>query len=157
MSYIIEEFKTLFLRGRVVDLVIAVILGKTFGDLIISLVNSVIIPVLSIILGKTDFADLEYKYSKDISIEYGKFINVVIIFVLSILSVFFLFIRPFNKMIDENEKKIKLKEAKEEKQLDEKVSKLENEIRVLKREKEILENPWKNKFESKIARKLMEE
>lgn len=53
-----KEFKEFILRGNVVDLAVAVIIGAAFGTIVTSLVNDLIMPPIGLILGNVDFADL---------------------------------------------------------------------------------------------------
>jgi large conductance mechanosensitive channel len=98
----IEEFKKFALRGNMLDLAIAVILGGAFGAIVTSLVSDVLMPPLGKLLGGVDFSSLfvvlgggsypSIKAAKDAgaaTINYGVFINTVINFVIVAAALFF--------------------------------------------------------------------
>ena len=106
----LKEFKQFVLRGNVIDLAIAVIIGGAFGKIITSLVNDIVMPPLGLLLGKVNFSDLfisldgtKYASLADAqtagaaTINYGIFINTIIDFVL-VAIVMFLVIYWFNKL-----------------------------------------------------------
>jgi large conductance mechanosensitive channel len=106
----LKEFKAFVMRGNVVDLAIAVIIGGAFGKIITSLVNDIIMPPIGLLLGNVNFADLfvsltGQKYDSltaaqtagAATINYGLFINTVIDFLI-VAFVIFLLIRTMNRM-----------------------------------------------------------
>jgi large conductance mechanosensitive channel len=105
-----KEFKDFIMRGNVVDLAVAVIIGGAFGKIITSLVNDIIMPPIGLLLGGVDFANLfidlsgmGYTSLADAqaagapTINYGLFINAIIDFVIVAL-VIFLVIKAINKL-----------------------------------------------------------
>jgi large conductance mechanosensitive channel len=100
---IIKEFRAFAVRGNVIDLAVAVIIGGAFGKIISSLVNDVIMPPLGVLLGGVDFKDLTYVLKKAtgeveaVTINYGMFIQNVIDFLI-IAFVIFMLIKGFNSM-----------------------------------------------------------
>ncbi len=106
----LKEFKEFVMKGNVIDLAVAVIIGAAFGRIITSLVNDIIMPPLGLLLGKVNFTDLfislngtKYATLADAqaagaaTINYGVFINTIIDFILVAL-VIFLIIRSINRM-----------------------------------------------------------
>jgi large conductance mechanosensitive channel len=91
----IKEFKEFILRGNVLDLAVAVIIGAAFTAIINSLVNDIIMPIIGLILGGIDFTSLAYQVG-DATITYGNFIQAIINFLLVAL-VLFLIIRSINR------------------------------------------------------------
>jgi large conductance mechanosensitive channel len=91
----LKEFRDFVMRGNVIDLAIAVILGAAFGAIITSLVNDILMPLIGIVLGGVDFTSLTYQVG-DAVIAYGKFIQAIINF-LVIAFVLFLIIRSVNR------------------------------------------------------------
>src|SRR5512141_2433278 len=65
----LKEFKDFALRGNVMDLAVAVIIGGAFGKIIASLVNDVLMPLIGLLLGGLDFSTLSFKV-KDASVNY---------------------------------------------------------------------------------------
>jgi large conductance mechanosensitive channel len=83
----IKEFKAFIMRGNVMDLAVAVIIGGAFGKIVSSLVTDLIMPVIGLILGGIDFSGLSFTVGKTI-ITYGNFINNVIDFLIIALVIF---------------------------------------------------------------------
>jgi large conductance mechanosensitive channel len=98
MRDILVEFKAFLLRGNVVDLAIAVIIGVAFGAVVTSLVEDVITPFIAAIGGKPDFSDVAFNVG-DGRIAIGSFLNALITFVVIAAVVFFLVVRPINWMM----------------------------------------------------------
>ena len=95
MKDTIKEFKTFVLRGNVVDLAIAVVIGAAFGAVVTALVKDLITPILAI-PGKTDFSSLKFTIRKS-DFLYGDFINTIISFLSIAAAVFFLVVKPVNR------------------------------------------------------------
>jgi large conductance mechanosensitive channel len=93
----VKDFKAFVLRGNVVDLAIAVVIGAAFGALVTAFVKDLITPILAI-PGKTDFSDLKFTI-RESDFLYGDFLNAVIAFVSIAAAVFFFVVRPVNKMM----------------------------------------------------------
>ena len=90
------EFKEFAMKGSVVDLAVGVVIGATFGKIVDSLVNDIIMPIVGILIGGYDFSKLSLKVG-EAEIKYGNFIQsslncVIITFVL------FMVIKAINKM-----------------------------------------------------------
>ncbi|HET6912418.1 MAG TPA: large-conductance mechanosensitive channel protein MscL [Rhodanobacteraceae bacterium] len=89
-----SDFKAFIMRGNVLDLAIAVVIGGAFGKVVTSLVNDVIMPPIGLLVGGIDFSHLKWviKNSPDpkqvVSINYGEFVNTVITFLIIALAVF---------------------------------------------------------------------
>lgn len=92
----IKEFRDFIMRGNVIDLAVAVIIGTAFTAIVNSLVNDIIMPIIGAILGGIDFTSLAIQVG-DASITYGNFIQAIINFLL-IALVLFLIIRSINRM-----------------------------------------------------------
>jgi large conductance mechanosensitive channel len=95
----IKEFKAFIMRGNVVDLAVAVIIGGAFGKIVTSLVSDIIMPVIGLIIGGIDFTGLAITIGSA-KVTYGNFINNIIDFLI-IAFVIFLMI----KVIDNLKKK----------------------------------------------------
>jgi len=115
----IQEFKMFLTRGNVMDLAVGVIIGAAFGKIVDSLVNDVIMPILGLILGKIDFANLYWVISEGKTpapypsldtarkagaavLAYGNFINTVVYFII-IGFVIFLLVRSVNRLMPKKE------------------------------------------------------
>jgi len=89
-----QDFKKFIMRGNVVDLAVAVIIGGAFGRIITSLVNDLLMPVLGILIGGINFTDLKIVIraaqgeTAELAINYGAFIQSVIDFLIIALAIF---------------------------------------------------------------------
>ena len=105
-----KEFKAFIMRGNVLDLAIAVIIGGAFGKIVTSFVNDIIMPPIGLLLGKVDFSNLflnlsgtpyasvaEAKKAGVPTINYGMFLNTLIDFLIVALVIFFV-VRFANKL-----------------------------------------------------------
>lgn len=88
-----QEFKEFILRGNVLDLAVAVVIGAAFGKIIDALVENIIMPSIALMFGNTDFAS-DWAY---MGITYGVFIQAVIDFLI-IAAAIFVFIKVINKL-----------------------------------------------------------
>ena len=95
MKGFIEEFKGFAMKGNVVDLAVAVVIGAAFGKIVSSLVANIIMPLVGIILGGVSFAGMSYQIG-DAMITYGVFIQAVVDFVIVAL-VIFMVVKAINK------------------------------------------------------------
>ena len=93
------EFKEFIARGNVIDLAVGVIIGASFGKIVTSLVEQVVMPPIGLLLGKVDFANLKWVLApenpateavEEVAIQYGAFINTLIQFAIVALVVFLL-------------------------------------------------------------------
>jgi large conductance mechanosensitive channel len=131
MKQFIEEFKKFIARGNVIDLAIGVLIGGSFGKIVSSLVNDIIMPTLGMLLGKVDFTQLQYVFpGSDVAIRYGAFIQTVVDFLIIALVVFIV-IKAMNRFIKKKEE-VK-KEQKPEPVLPSRQEVLLEEIRDLLR------------------------
>lgn len=93
----IKEFKAFIMRGNVMDLAVAVIIGGAFGKIISSLVADIIMPLIGLILGGLDFTALAITVG-NAKVTYGNFISAVIDFLI-IALVIFLMIKALDKLM----------------------------------------------------------
>ncbi len=97
----VQEFKDFLMRGSVLDLAVAVVIGAAFGAIITSFVNDILMPIIGVLLGGVDFTTLSVTVG-DAVIAYGNFIQVTINFII-IAFVIFLIVKAFNKMQKQEE------------------------------------------------------
>jgi large conductance mechanosensitive channel len=93
-----QEFKAFLLRGNVVDLAVAVVIGVAFGAVVTSMVEDLVTPLIAAIIGKPDFSALTFTINGS-QFFYGNFINALISFVSIAAVIFFLVITPMNALI----------------------------------------------------------
>lgn len=91
-----QEFKDFAMKGNVMDLAVGVIIGGAFGKIITSLVGDVIMPVVGLLMGGVNFADLSIPIGKAV-IKYGAFLQNVVDFLI-IAYVIFLIVKAINRM-----------------------------------------------------------
>ena len=103
---LVTEFKEFIARGNVVDLAVGVIIGASFGKIVTSLVEQVVMPPIGLLLGRVDFSNLEWvlvpenpatEEIEKVAIQYGAFINTVIQFLI-VAIVIFLMVKLVNKL-----------------------------------------------------------
>lgn len=100
---ILEEFKNFAIKGNVLDLAVAVIIGGAFGKIVTSLVNDLLMPSIGLLLGNTDFSNLKImlkaatEQTEAVTLNYGVFINTVIDFLIVAISIF-MAIKAFNRI-----------------------------------------------------------
>lgn len=87
MQNFLQEFKAFALKGNVLDLAVAVVIGGAFGKIVSSLVNTIIMPLVGILLGGLDFSGLSFTVGQAV-IKYGEFIQSVVDFLIIALAIF---------------------------------------------------------------------
>jgi large conductance mechanosensitive channel len=100
---ILSDFKQFLLRGNVVDLAVAVVIGAAFGAVITALVEDLLTPLIAAIGGQQDFSALDFTIN-DSTFRYGDFINKVVTFVSIAAAVFFFVVVPINALIARSRK-----------------------------------------------------
>jgi large conductance mechanosensitive channel len=93
----IKEFRDFLMRGNLVELAVAFVMGLAFAALINSFVNDLIMPVIAMIIGKPDFSGLTFTIN-DAVFRYGAFITALITFVSTAAAIFFFVVRPINAL-----------------------------------------------------------
>ena len=98
-----KGFKTFVLRGNVVDLAIAVVIGVAFGVVITAFVKDLVTPLIAALGGKPDFSGLYFtiNHSKFL---YGDFINVVLAFVIIAAVIYFFVVVPYTALLERSRK-----------------------------------------------------
>jgi len=91
----LKEFREFILRGNLVELAVAVVIGTAFGAVIAALVKDLITPLIAAIGGKPDFAGLTFTIN-DSRFLYGEFINALLAFLIVAAVVFYCVIKPVN-------------------------------------------------------------
>ena len=94
----LTEFKQFILRGNVIDLAVAVVIGAAFGAIITSLVTNIITPIIAAIFGQPDFSGLSFTLNGS-EILYGAFLNSVIGFLIIATVIFFAVVKPMNAIM----------------------------------------------------------
>lgn len=88
MKRYLEEFKAFAMRGNVIDLAVAVVIGGAFGKIVSSLVDDIVMPLVGAVTGKVDFSDLVWHVTGTVSVRYGMFISAIITFIIVAAAIF---------------------------------------------------------------------
>jgi large conductance mechanosensitive channel len=96
-------FRDFIMRGNVVDLAVAVVIGAAFGAVITSFVNDVLMQIIAAIGGQPEFSSLSFKIGEGV-IKYGSFLNALITFLLIAAAVYFIVVLPMNKLAERRAK-----------------------------------------------------
>jgi len=91
----LKGFKDFLLRGNVVDLAVAVVIGGAFGAVVAALVKDLITPLIAAIAGKPDFSTLTFTVNNS-KFLYGEFLNAVVSFLLIAAAIYFVIVVPMN-------------------------------------------------------------
>lgn len=94
----LNDFKAFLLRGNVIDLAVAVVIGVAFKAIVDSLVADLITPLIGAVGGKPDFSALHFTINSSV-FRYGAFLNEVISFVIVAAVIFFFVITPVNALM----------------------------------------------------------
>jgi len=133
MKQFLNDFKNFASKGNVLDLAIGVIMGSAFGKIVSSLVNDIIMPIISVLTGGLSFSDIKLvlvaatETKAEVAILSGNFIKNIIDFIIIALSIFVM-IKGLAKM-----------KRKEEAKPDIPTGPVENELSILKEIKTLLE------------------
>ena len=95
----LKGFKDFVLRGNVIDLAVAVVIGVAFGAVVKAFVDNLITPLIAATFGKPDFSGLAFTINGSI-FRYGLFINALITFVLLAAAVYFVVVAPMDKLAE---------------------------------------------------------
>jgi large conductance mechanosensitive channel len=94
----LKEFRDFLLRGNIVELAVAFVMGLAFAAVVNSLVNDLVTPLIAMVISKPDFSDLTFTIN-DAVFRYGSFLTAVIQFVSIAAAVFFFVVKPVNALL----------------------------------------------------------
>jgi large conductance mechanosensitive channel len=94
----LRQFRDFLLRGNILELAVAFVLGVAFAAVVNSLVDDLVMPLVAMIIGEPDFSDLTFTIN-DAVFRYGAFITAVIQFVAIAAAVFFFVVKPVQAML----------------------------------------------------------
>jgi len=98
-----KGFRQFLLRGNVIDLAVAVVIGAAFGAVISAFVKDLLTPLIAALVGKPDFSALQFTVHGSTFL-YGDFLNVLISFVLVAAAVYYFVVTPVNALISRSRK-----------------------------------------------------
>jgi len=90
----LKEFKEFVMRGNVLDLAVAVIIGGAFGKIIGSLVNDILMPLIGLVMGGVNFSELSFMVGEAV-VKWGAFVQAIVDFVI-IAFVIFMIVKSAN-------------------------------------------------------------
>jgi large conductance mechanosensitive channel len=94
----LKEFRDFIMRGNIVELAVAFVLGLAFATLINSFVGDLVMPIVAMLIGKPDFSNLTFTIN-DAVFRYGAFITALITFALTAAAIFFFVVKPINMLM----------------------------------------------------------
>lgn len=92
-----KEFKDFAMRGNLIDMAIAVVIGTAFGKVISSFVDGIVMPMVGLLIGKANFNDLIWSPKPGVTIAYGAFLTQVLDFLIIAFAVFMV-IKMMNRL-----------------------------------------------------------
>jgi large conductance mechanosensitive channel len=95
----VRGFRDFILRGSLVDLAVAVVIGAAFGALVAAMVSDLITPIIAAIGGKPDFNSLSFTINKS-KFLYGHFLNAIITFAIIAVVVYFFVVKPVSALLE---------------------------------------------------------
>jgi large conductance mechanosensitive channel len=95
---VLKEFRDFVLRGNVVELAVAVVIGAAFGAVVAAFVKDIVTPIIGAIGGEPDFSGLSFTINGS-KFLYGDFLNALIAFLMIAAVVFFFVVRPLNALM----------------------------------------------------------
>ena len=95
----LNEFKNFLVRGNLVELAVAFVMGIAFAAVVTSFVDDLVMPIIAMIFGKPNFNDLTFTIN-DAVFRYGAFLTSVIQFVAIATAVFFFVVKPLTELTD---------------------------------------------------------
>ena len=98
MQGVLKEFKGFLMRGNLIELAVAFVIGIAFAGVVASLVDDLITPLIGAIIGKSDFSGLSFTINSS-HFMYGSFLTSVLSFVSVAAAVFFFVVKPMNMLL----------------------------------------------------------
>ena len=95
----LREFRDFLLRGNILELAVAFVVGVAFGALITSFVDNLLMPIVAMIFGKSDFRELTFTIN-DAVFRYGSFLTDLLAFIAVAAAVFFFVVKPVNAWVN---------------------------------------------------------
>ncbi len=94
----IREFRDFLLRGNLVELAVAFVIGLAFAALVASFVDDLILPIVAMIFGQPDFSALDFTINDSV-FRYGAFLTALITFVTTAAAIFLFVVKPMNAIM----------------------------------------------------------
>ncbi|SDJ40694.1 large conductance mechanosensitive channel [Frankineae bacterium MT45] len=131
----LKGFKEFIMRGNVVDLAVAVVIGAAFGAVVKAFVEDIITPIIAAIFGKPDFSGLTFTINGSV-FKYGDFINALITFLSVAAAIYFFIVAPLNAIA---ERKARRRAAGQV--VEEDPAEMSDEVALLTQIRDLLQTP----------------
>jgi large conductance mechanosensitive channel len=109
----IKEFRDFLMRGNLLELAVAFVMGLAFAALINSFVSDLIMPIVAMIIGKPDFSSLTFTIN-DAVFRYGAFLTATITFIATAAAIFFFVVKPMNAIMARMKKPVEEEDPSDE-------------------------------------------
>lgn len=106
----LKGFRDFIMKGNVVDLAVAVVIGAAFGAVVNSLVENILMPLIAALVGSPDFDAFAVLTINGVDIKFGVFLTVLVNFILVAAAIYFVVVMPMNHMIARRNAKLGIKE-----------------------------------------------
>lgn len=106
----LKGFKDFIMKGNVVDLAVAVVIGAAFGAVVNSLVENILMPLIAALFGSTNFDGFALLTINGVDIKFGVFLTVLVNFFIVAAAIYFMVVVPMNHMIARRNAKLGIKE-----------------------------------------------
>ncbi len=103
LQNLVADFKKFLIRGNLVSLAVAVVIGTVFAALIKALIADIITPIIALIFGKPNFGTLSFTINSSHFL-YGDFVNAIVTFLTTAAAVFFLVVKPYEEWSERRSK-----------------------------------------------------
>jgi large conductance mechanosensitive channel len=120
----IKEFRDFLLRGNLVELAVAFVIGLAFAALVTSFVDDLILPIVAMFFGEPDFSTLDFTIN-DAVFRYGAFLTALITFLTTAAAIFFFVVKPVNAIMARVQKPAETEVTDEERRHQELLAALE--------------------------------
>lgn len=110
----LQGFKEFIMKGNVIDLAVAVVMGGAFGAVVNALVEAVLMPLIAALVGSPDFDNFAVLDINGVLIKFGVLLTAVVNFLLIAAAIYFVIVLPMNKMIERRNRRLGIDPAEEE-------------------------------------------
>ncbi|WP_449373832.1 large conductance mechanosensitive channel protein MscL [Arthrobacter psychrolactophilus] len=106
----LKGFKDFIMKGNVVDLAVAVVIGAAFGAVVNSLVENILMPLIAALFGSANFDSFALLTINGVDIKFGVFLTVLVNFLIVAAAIYFMVVMPMNHIIARRNAKLGIKE-----------------------------------------------
>ena len=96
MSNLVKEFREFALKGNLVQMAVAFVLGVAFAAVVAALVDQIVMPIVGIIFGEPEFENALILEINDSQIKFGAFLQALVVFITTALALFLFVVKPYN-------------------------------------------------------------